>query len=279
MPAIYFDMDGTLADFYGVDGWLDYIHNEDTTPYDCAAPLIDTSYLSVLLNQLKNIGYTLGIISWSAKDGTKEYNKAVRASKLKWIKKYFGSLFDEFHVVKYGTSKNRVAKAKNAILFDDNADVRAKWQGESYAADDIIMILTGLVDAFNQMPQKLIKEALQKELMAYCYLADDRHGETFVKVGMTTRGERRIKEYRLRDYSTRRSYYYPTNKKYVVFFPCKNEYDAYAMECALHYYFFFYDKEDISFYPNDRFYKVPAKVEEMLQPEGFLMQSYHKLGY
>lgn len=279
MPAIYFDMDGTLVDFYNVDGWLDYIHSEDTTPYDVAKPLVDPIHFNLLINQLKAIGYTIGIISWSAKNGSKEYNKRVRTAKKKWLAETFDNLFDEFHVVKYGTSKNRVAKTKNAILFDDDANVRAKWQGESYAADDIIMILTGLVDAFNQMPQQLIKEALEKELMAYCYLADDCEGETFVKVGMTTRGERRIKEYTLRDYSTRRRYYHPTNKKYVVFFPCKNEYDAYAMECALHYYFFFYDKKDKSFCPNDRFYNIPAKIEEMLQPEGFLMESYHKLGY
>ena len=30
--TIYFDMDGTLANFYGVENWLDYLENEDTTP-------------------------------------------------------------------------------------------------------------------------------------------------------------------------------------------------------------------------------------------------------
>ena len=31
--AIYFDMDGTIADLYGFDGWLDYLHAEDVKPY------------------------------------------------------------------------------------------------------------------------------------------------------------------------------------------------------------------------------------------------------
>ena len=28
--AIYFDMDGTIADLYGVNGWLDYLVGEQT---------------------------------------------------------------------------------------------------------------------------------------------------------------------------------------------------------------------------------------------------------
>ena len=33
MKAIYFDMDGTIADLYGRDGWLDDLMNEYTRPY------------------------------------------------------------------------------------------------------------------------------------------------------------------------------------------------------------------------------------------------------
>jgi hypothetical protein len=32
--TLVFDMDGTIADFYGVTGWLDYLKAEDTTPYE-----------------------------------------------------------------------------------------------------------------------------------------------------------------------------------------------------------------------------------------------------
>ena len=41
--TIYFDMDGTLANFYGVENWLDYLENEDTTPYEIAKPLFNFS--------------------------------------------------------------------------------------------------------------------------------------------------------------------------------------------------------------------------------------------
>ena len=44
--TIWFDMDGTIADLYGVDGWLDNLINEDTRPYDIAKPLVNMAYLS-----------------------------------------------------------------------------------------------------------------------------------------------------------------------------------------------------------------------------------------
>ena len=47
--AINFDMDGTLADFYGVDNWLEYLVNKDAYPYAAAKPLMNmslTKYLS-----------------------------------------------------------------------------------------------------------------------------------------------------------------------------------------------------------------------------------------
>jgi hypothetical protein len=60
--------------------------------------------------------------------GSNEYNKRVRAAKLAWVNNYFGNIFDEFHVVKYGTPKHRVAKIKDSILVDDNVDVRDTWK-------------------------------------------------------------------------------------------------------------------------------------------------------
>ena len=38
---IYFDMDGTIADLYGVENWLNDLRTERTTPYEIATPLCD----------------------------------------------------------------------------------------------------------------------------------------------------------------------------------------------------------------------------------------------
>ena len=53
--TIYFDMDGTIADLYGVENWLDYLINSDATPYKVAKPLINLNSLArVLNNKQKN---------------------------------------------------------------------------------------------------------------------------------------------------------------------------------------------------------------------------------
>ena len=38
---IWLDMDGTIADLYGVDNWLEYLEAEDEKPYRIAKPLVN----------------------------------------------------------------------------------------------------------------------------------------------------------------------------------------------------------------------------------------------
>lgn len=65
--TIFFDMDGTIADLYGVENWLDYLINADALPYEIAKPLIRLSALAKILNRLQKQGYKIGVISWLAK--------------------------------------------------------------------------------------------------------------------------------------------------------------------------------------------------------------------
>lgn len=134
MKAIYFDMDGTIADLYGYEGWLDMLHNEDTTPYEKCGVLVDVEKLREVLNEFVLAGITIGIISWGAMGGSKEYCKRTRKAKKDWCDKYFPNVFTEFHVVKYGTPKHQVRKEKDSILVDDNAEVRNAWKGETVDA-------------------------------------------------------------------------------------------------------------------------------------------------
>ena len=55
--TINFDMDGTIADLYGVENWLDYLLNENTYPYEYAEPLLPLSVLARKLNALQKAGY------------------------------------------------------------------------------------------------------------------------------------------------------------------------------------------------------------------------------
>lgn len=122
--TIYFDMDGTIADLYGVNGWLNAIENEDPTPYEIAKVL---PAIAIAERANKN-GHKIGVITWLAKGATKEYNKAVRKAKREWIAKNL-PYATEIHIVKYGTPKYKVAKDKNGILVDDEEPNRKAWKG------------------------------------------------------------------------------------------------------------------------------------------------------
>ena len=144
--AIYFDMDGTIADLYGQKNWLKDLRKERTAPYEKAQAMLDMNTLKNLLDTLRAKGYAIGIITWLSKDSTNEYKRAVRCAKQDWLDKYFGlGYFDKIHMVQYGTPKHRVATVKNAILFDDNAEVRQSWKiGPAYDEKNILNILGAL---------------------------------------------------------------------------------------------------------------------------------------
>ena len=125
---ICFDMDGTIADLYGVPNWLAKLRDEDPSPYMEAKPLWDMEKLREVLVALIYEGWEIRVISWLSKDATKEYNKAVRKAKRDWLEKY-NFPADKVHLVAYGTTKaNAVrASATAAVLVDDNEKVRNGW--------------------------------------------------------------------------------------------------------------------------------------------------------
>lgn len=126
--VIVFDMDGTIADFYGVNGWLDDLNNRSTRPYEMAAPLYDMNELCELLEELKKIGYIIAITTWLSANSTREYDNEVRKAKLKWLARY-NFPYDEIHLVKYGTTKANCTRKLGGfqILVDDNEKVRKGW--------------------------------------------------------------------------------------------------------------------------------------------------------
>lgn len=146
MKAIYFDLDGTIADLYSYENWLGLLRAENTEPYEHCSCMVDFVELKKVLNKFIAAGITIGVISWGAKDGSREYCKRTRKAKKDWCDRYFSDVFTEFHVVKYGTPKHHVRKIKDSILVDDNADVRQAWKGETIdATEDIISILKNLL--------------------------------------------------------------------------------------------------------------------------------------
>lgn len=143
--TIWFDMDGTIADLYGVENWLDYLIASDPTPYAIAKPLLRLSALARILNELQRKGYRIGVISWLAKNSDIEYDEAVTKAKLEWLAKHLASVaFDEINIVKYGFPKHLFATGNTDILFDDEEENRKNWIGKAFGVENIIEILRGL---------------------------------------------------------------------------------------------------------------------------------------
>ena len=126
--TLVFDMDGTIANFYGVVGWLDYLKESNSTPYIVAEPLYNMEYLNSILGVLKMFGWRVVVTSWLAKDSSKEFDREVRQAKLDWLDN-FDFPYDEIHLVKYGTTKANCTRKHGGfqVLVDDNESVRNGW--------------------------------------------------------------------------------------------------------------------------------------------------------
>ena len=136
---INFDMDGTLADFYGVKNWLQYLIERNPFPYETAKPLVNMSALARRLNTLQRKGYKVNVISWLAKNSTAEFDEAVTEAKKRWLRKHLPSVhWDNINIVGYGTPKNTIGCG---ILFDDEEPNRNMWGEGAYDAHNILEIL------------------------------------------------------------------------------------------------------------------------------------------
>lgn len=142
--AIYFDMDGTIADLYGVEGWLDDLIAENVRPYVEAKPLLNLSLLARYIHKAQRMGYTVGVISWLSKSGTPSYNEAVTAVKREWLAKHLPSVeWDEIHIVKYGTPKS-TCRTCSGILFDDEQRNLDEWGAGAVIASSLLEVLRNL---------------------------------------------------------------------------------------------------------------------------------------
>ena len=143
--TIFFDMDGTIADLYGVEGWLADIINSNERPYREAKVMHNMQALARVLNRLQREGNKVAIISWLAKNSTTEYDEKVTQAKRAWLNKHLASVhFDEIHIVKYGTAKQTFIHTEADILFDDEEQNRNNWTGEAHNVHNIMEVLKSL---------------------------------------------------------------------------------------------------------------------------------------
>ena len=141
---IWFDMDGTIADLYGVDGWLEMLRAFDPTPYANAKPLVNLSALARLIHKAQRNGFEVCIVSALSKTSTADYDEKVKTAKLRWLKKHLASVnFDEIRFVPYTFIKNDV-NTGNDILFDDEERHLTAWTGKAIHASAILETLRAI---------------------------------------------------------------------------------------------------------------------------------------
>ena len=142
MREIWFDMDGTIADLYGVENWLESLMNADPSPYRNARPLVRMASLARVLNRLQREGYKIGIVSWLARNSSHTYDIEVTEAKREWLARHLPSVrFDRIDIIAYGVPKE---EGRNGILFDDEEPNRKNWNGIAYDHTEIIKNLRAL---------------------------------------------------------------------------------------------------------------------------------------
>ena len=140
---IWFDMDGTIADLYGVRDWLPAILARDTRPYEVARGIGNLALIARLLNKAQKNGHEVGIISWTAKNAPAEYNERVATAKREWLARHLASVkWNEIKVVEYGTNKRTACGA--GILFDDEKPNRDTWGAGAHEPAAIVEVLKAL---------------------------------------------------------------------------------------------------------------------------------------
>jgi len=126
---IWLDMDGTIADLYGVEGWLDDLIAFNPRPYREAKSLYNLIDILAILMDLKENGYNIGIISWGSKANNDNFDRIVEEVKKEWLyDNCFDFFLDEIIITPYGVKKaDTCRKYGRGILVDDELQNREAW--------------------------------------------------------------------------------------------------------------------------------------------------------
>lgn len=130
MTNFYFDLDGTLANLYGVNNWLEMLRAENDLPYRIATPMVDMDKFVSICRKLKAQGNRFYVVSWGSKNSSASYLKSVKHAKRDWLAHYCPDIWDGIHVLPYDTPKSQVidySRIGRHILFDDEYSNLVEW--------------------------------------------------------------------------------------------------------------------------------------------------------
>lgn len=122
MKTIWFDMDGTIANFYGVDNWLDYLKAENTHPYEVCKPMFTKRTMNGIINGLREKGYAIGIISYVSHNATSDYASRIAIVKNNWLKENFPAV-DIIHICTKDTPKSAFYNHGDYLVDDEDKNL------------------------------------------------------------------------------------------------------------------------------------------------------------
>ncbi len=136
---LYFDMDGTIADLYDHENWLEKIRDGESI-FNELKKMPKTDKIIKYLNKIKQYSddVKVNIITWLPMDATIPQMIQYTDEKIQWTEKNFVPV-SAFIALPYGSPKHKaIIKEEKAyhLLFDDNAEVRNEWQGKNKIAFD-----------------------------------------------------------------------------------------------------------------------------------------------
>lgn len=121
---VYFDMDGTISDLYGVSNIFNRLDSLDASVYYEAKPI--NKYID-MLKEFHNMGYKVIILSCLGMISEKQFDIDTINNKNRWLDEYVGDKYiDERIYLPYTKHKEQYI-TEYGILVDDDDKVLMNW--------------------------------------------------------------------------------------------------------------------------------------------------------
>lgn len=121
---VYFDMDGTIADLYGVENVFKRLDALDASVYLEAEPIQE--YIQ-MIRDFHHMGYEVNILSCLGMISEEVFDKNTKENKDKWLDKYVGCEYINKRIYIPNTKHKEEYIDAIGILVDDDERVLVNW--------------------------------------------------------------------------------------------------------------------------------------------------------
>ena len=128
---IYFDLDGTVYNLYGITEWEPKLRAENPNVFREGNFIGDYQDFMDICHKLLEKSVQFGVITWLPMQASPEYEVECELVKREWVQQYM-PFVSEFTAQSYGVPKQNaiIKRAKTMYLLDDNTEICEMWQTE-----------------------------------------------------------------------------------------------------------------------------------------------------